>query len=155
MRSYPDPTLRVVRRALLMLLLFGLLGTGAELLLMEHTEDLLQWIPLLLIFAALLALLAYRLTRRAAALQGLRGIMFLSLVSGVAGTLLHYRGNVEFEQEMMPGIKGMALFREAMSGATPALAPGTMILLGFVGLLYTYRHPAFDRSNPVSKERQR
>jgi hypothetical protein len=52
------------------------------------------------------------------------------------GTFLHYRGNVEFELELTPGIRGLALFREAITGATPALAPGAMIVVGLVGLAY-------------------
>lgn len=147
-----DPALSVIRRALLWLLVFGLVGTASELLLMEHTEDFWQLLPLMLIGAALLLMVAFAFTRAAALLQGLRAVMLLSLASGIAGSLLHYRGNVEFEKEMMPGLTGLALFRGAMSGATPALAPGTMILLGVVGLLYTYRHPSLEGKNPVAKE---
>ena len=40
---------------------------------------------------------------------------------------------------------GVQLVWEALRGATPALAPGTMILLGLMGLLYCYRHPALER----------
>ena len=29
----------------------------------------------------------------------------------------------------------------------PVLAPGVMVQLGFVGLLYAYRHPALDASD--------
>ena len=32
----------------------------------------------------------------------------------------------------------MELFRESMKGATPALAPGTMMLLGALGFGYVY-----------------
>jgi hypothetical protein len=57
----------------------------------------------------------------------------------------HYQGNMEFELETYPSISGLALFKEAMMGATPALAPGTMIELGLIGLAYTYRHPLLVR----------
>jgi hypothetical protein len=43
---------------------------------------------------------------------------------------------VEFERELNPDASGFSLFRDAMMGATPALAPGTMILLGAVGWAY-------------------
>ena len=69
-------------------------------------------------------------------------LMLSFALSGVVGFWLHYSGNVEFEREMAPAIGGVALVREAMMGATPALAPGTMILLAAVGLAFTYRHPA-------------
>jgi hypothetical protein len=124
------------RRLLALTFLLGSLGTGAEILLMEHTADLWQNVPLVLlalgcgIFAAL-AITANRSLRRV-----FYGIMLLFAVSGLAGAVLHYDGNVEFERELNPDASGFPLFREAMMGATPALAPGTMILLGAVGWAY-------------------
>ncbi|MFB3131882.1 MAG: hypothetical protein ACE10K_05095, partial [Rhodothermales bacterium] len=52
----------------------------------------------------------------------------------------------EFELEMYPTLKGLELFWESIKGATPALAPGTMIQLGLLGWAYTYRHPALIKS---------
>jgi hypothetical protein len=54
---------------------------------------------------------------------------------------LHYHGNEEFELEMYPSLSGMQLVSETLTGATPVLAPGSMALLGVVGLASTYRHP--------------
>jgi hypothetical protein len=68
--------------------------------------------------------------------------MLLFAAAGLAGLFFHYQGNVEFERERNPDKRGFALFAAAMTGATPALAPGTMVLLGSIGLLYAYRHPA-------------
>jgi hypothetical protein len=39
-------------------------------------------------------------------------------------------------------LAGWELFKEAMTGATPALAPGAMVQLGLIGLAWSYRHPA-------------
>jgi hypothetical protein len=36
----------------------------------------------------------------------------------------------------------MPLLWKVMSGAAPALAPGAMVQLGLLGLIYTFRHPA-------------
>jgi hypothetical protein len=139
------PTPSVLRALLLGILLLGLLGTGIELLLLGHTEDLWQWSPLILIGASLVALGWVLIAPRRAGVRVFQAIMALSCLSGAVGTWLHYRGNVEFELEMMPGLRGFPLFREAMSGATPALAPGVMIQLGLLGLAYTFRHPARRR----------
>jgi hypothetical protein len=130
-----------LRRGVLMLVVAGLVGTGAELLLMGHTEGLDQLIPLLLIGLGLVTLVWVGLVGSQASLRVFQGIMILAIISGAVGTLLHYRGNVEFEIESMPGLKGFDLFKEAMHGATPALAPGTMVLIGALGLLYTLGHP--------------
>jgi hypothetical protein len=68
--------------------------------------------------------------------------MLAFIVSGIAGIVLHYQGNVEFELELDPEAAGFGLFWEAMKGATPALAPGTMVLLGGLGLICASRDPA-------------
>jgi hypothetical protein len=69
----------------------------------------------------------------------LRLLMLLFVLSGLVGLALHYKGNVEFEREMYPTLAGWQLFKQAMTGATPALAPGTMSLFGLLGWLYTFR----------------
>jgi hypothetical protein len=134
--------LTVVRRMLGAMFLFGSIGTGAELVLLEHTEGVWQKAPVVLIAVggALFAVLAFR--PGAIGVRAFQVAMVLFVASGVYGVMLHYQGNVEFELEMQPGAGGVELFWEAMKGATPALAPGTMILLGALGLVYTYRHPA-------------
>lgn len=142
-------TAGALRTALLGLFLLGILGTGAELLLIGHIEDPWQLAPLGLFAASLVVVSWYAMTRSPASIRAFQGAMLLFLGAGVAGTLLHYRGNVEFEQEMYPGIAGLELFQEAMTGAFPALAPGSMVLFGLIGLAWTFRHPALptpDRS---------
>ena len=122
-------------RLLLAILALGVLGTLAELLLLEHTEDTWQWTPIVLLALGWLVLgwEASRPGRWSRAT--LRVLMLCYVVAGVGGLYLHYRGNVEFELEMSPGMAGWELFSEAMMGATPALAPGAMILFGLLGLL--------------------
>jgi hypothetical protein len=145
-------TLTRLRRGVLGLLVAGLIGIGAELLLMGHTDGWTQVIPLLLIGLSLLNLGWYALGRSGLSLQVFRVIMLLSIVSGALGSLLHYRGNVEFEIERTPGLKGISLFRESITGATPALAPGTMALLGALGLLFTLGHPRLRPTSTQSEE---
>ena len=43
-----------IRIVLFAILLLGMIGSGAELLLLSHTEDLRQWIPLILLGTGLL-----------------------------------------------------------------------------------------------------
>ena len=133
--------LRVVRRILLLTLVLGLIGVGIELLLLEHFEDTIQKLPLALITLALVVLAWHGIDRRAAPVRALQLLMLVFMLAGVIGLTLHYQGNVEFELEMYPSRSGFELFREAMMGATPAFAPGTMIQLGLIGLAYSYRHP--------------
>jgi len=129
-------SLKSLRGALLAILLLGVIGTGVELLLLGHTEDLWQWEPLVSFAAGVAALLWHAASRTAWSRRVCVTVMALAVVSGMVGVFLHYRGNVEFELEMVPALGGMVLFQEAMTGATPVLAPGTMVVLGLLGLLY-------------------
>ena len=140
-------TLAVIRWFLMAILLMGLLGTGVELLLLEHTEGFWQWVPLFLIAAGVIVLCWGLLRPGRRTIRVLQGTMTLFVLSGLAGFILHYQGNVEFELEMYPSLKGVELFWEAIQGATPTLAPGTMIQLGLLGWVYTHRHPQLGSSN--------
>jgi hypothetical protein len=142
----PESTaLRTVRRILLAGLWLGITGTAVELLLLEHYEEWRQMIPLGLLAAGLLALVWHTVHRSAAPLRALQVLMLMFVIAGATGLVLHYRGNAEFELEMYPSKAGWELFRESMMGATPALAPGTMIQLALIGLAYSYRHPLLRR----------
>ena len=109
-----------------------------ENVLMEHTEGVWQNVPLVLIAIACCGLGLIASKRGAPQLRAFQVVMLLFVVSGAAGVLLHYKGNVEFERELNPDASGLELFRESMKGATPALAPGTMMLLGALGFGYVY-----------------
>jgi hypothetical protein len=154
-------TLITLRRLLLGLLLFGLVGTAAELVLMGHDEDAWQLIPLVVIAMAVLAV--------GALLWGQTGVrpgsdqgqtpggwsptvrffqisMLLLIVSGALGALLHYRANMEFKLETDPSLNGWALFSSVIQAkAPPALAPGNMALLGLLGLACVFR---IERASP-------
>jgi hypothetical protein len=147
----PDTEARL-RSALALILLFGILGTAAELVLLGHDEEWRQWIPLVALAAGLGSAAWAAWKGSAAAVRLQRVVMAGFLASGLLGTWFHYRGNVEFEVEMVPTIGGWQLFREAMTGATPALAPGTMILLGLIGLAMVYRHPGSTK--PAGRARR-
>jgi hypothetical protein len=136
---------RVIRAILLVALVSGLVGLGAELLLLEHFEDWRQKVPLGLLSVALLVLIWHAIDRRAAPVRALQLLMVVFIAAGAIGTTLHYQGNVEFELELRPSLSGIELFKKSMMGATPALAPGSMIQLALIGLAYCYRHPRLER----------
>lgn len=141
-----DATIATVRRLLFLTLFLGLAGTFAELLLLGHFEDWTQYVPLVVLVGALSAQGWFLASRSAASVRGVRAAMWICILSGAAGVLLHYQGNMEFELEMTPGAAGWPLFSAVMTGATPALAPGSMVQLGLVGLAWAFRHPATQLS---------
>jgi hypothetical protein len=147
-RPVANDIIDMIRRVLLAIFLLGLVGTGAELLLLNHMEDPRQWIPLILIVLGF-AVSGWQAVRSTAlSVRVLQALLLVFILSGFAGIYFHYQGSAEFKLESNPSLIGWALFREAIRAkAPPLLAPGTMIQLGLLGLAYTYRHPALERAN--------
>ncbi len=124
-----------MRQMVFAVLLAGMAGTAAELLLTGHTEAFWQWAPLALLGTAApsVLLVATRPVEWAVVLT--RVLMVLFIAAGALGTWFHYESNAEFAIELAPGLSGFALLREALTRPTPPpLAPGTMIMLGLLGL---------------------
>ena len=134
-----------LRDFVLWLFVAGAAAISIDLLLLGHFEDARQWVPLVLLPAGLLLAAWQRLRPGYLGTRVFQGAMVLFIASGCAGLWFHYRGNVDFEVDMYPSMAGWELVREALSGATPALAPAAMIQLGLIGLIYTYRHPFLER----------
>lgn len=135
------------RRFLLFILLLGVGGIMAELLLLAHTEDASQWIPIGLGAATIVlsGMVAMRPSRGLIRLFQI--VMTLMIISGGVGMYLHLAANMEFQLEMDATLKGLALLKKSLvAKSPPALAPGSMAQLGLIGLAYTFRHPALGRN---------
>jgi hypothetical protein len=109
-----------VRRTLLALLTLGTAAMIVELLLLGHYQDSNQMIPLAVGLAALFVIGAVAWSGGIVALRALQFTMLVYIGCGVVGATLHFVGDKD----------------------APALAPGLMVQLGLLGLLFTYRHPA-------------
>ncbi|MBW3571406.1 MAG: hypothetical protein KY467_09885 [Gemmatimonadetes bacterium] len=134
-----------VRRLVVALVLVGMMGLGGELVLLEHTESVWQWVPLPVLAFGFATGVALLLRPAVATVRAFQLAMALFVVAGVLGVYLHFAGNIEFEREMDQALRGVALTWAAARGATPALAPGALAHLGLLGLACTYRHPALRR----------
>jgi hypothetical protein len=120
------------------ILLFYALGLFLELILIDHYENVKQIIPLLMIPLASLALFLFyyfqgRLLRNLSLLT-----MAVCILAGILGIFFHFQGNFEFEKEMYPTMSWVNLFIKSMKGATPLLAPGSLIGFGLMGFLYLF-----------------
>ena len=132
-----------LRRGVLAILLLGSLGSGIELILLEHYEDTWQYLPLILLAAAVVILTWNLFAPDRRSVRTLRGLMALFVLTGVAGVGLHFRGAAEFQAEMDLGQSRWTLVTKSLHAqAPPVLAPGLMVQVGLLGLLSTYRHPA-------------
>lgn len=134
--------LTFIRRLLLASLSAGIVGTAAELILLGHIDSPAQWIPVVALAVALPLLCWHAARPCARTVRLIQLTMWAYIVFGVVGVGLHYDGNVEFERELHPKVAGLTLLRHSIAGATPVLAPGSMMLLGLVGIAHTYKHPA-------------
>lgn len=130
-----------LRQFVFAILVLGILGLLAELLLIEHTESRIQWIPLVCLFVGLGSCTWLALRPGGRALRVFQLVMAAFVIAGIAGLYFHYVGNVEFALERDSSLSGTALVWKALTGATPALAPGALAQLGLLGLAYGYFHP--------------
>jgi hypothetical protein len=138
-----------LRRLLLAIIVLGMAGTIADLLLLEHYEDGWQAPPLVLLAAGIGLALLVALRGTPVALTAFRVVMAVCILSGAVGVALHYTAVSEFQREIDPELAGWPLVAKVMTAkAPPVLAPGVMVQLGLLGLLYTYRHPAGTRRAP-------
>jgi hypothetical protein len=150
-RDTAATTLSALRAFLLALLLVGCAGTLAELVLSQHTDDLWQRVPIVLLGVGLPLGGIAALRRHRAFLWALRALMVLFVASGFAGAYFHFSAKAEFALERQPDLGGFALFRECLKGSSPPLlAPGAMIGLGLIGLAWTFRQPALRPTTPGS-----
>jgi len=142
--SAESEILASIRKLLLAALAIGVIGTSSELILLRHIDKPAQWIPLVFLVASIPVLAWHASAPGVASIRTLQALMAAFIALGVLGVGLHYDGNVEFERELHPSERGWTFIRKTVAGATPVLAPGSMVLLGLVGLAHAHRHPSAD-----------
>jgi len=136
-------TLVRIRSWLLALLVLQLAGSFIELVLLNHYEDVLQFIPLALIAPTLLLLVWHLVRPRPVTVRAIQVLMAGFVVAGLVGIVLHVQGAAAFQREMDPAQSSWSILQKAVRAqAPPALAPGVMLQMGLLGLVYAYRHPA-------------
>jgi len=130
-----------LRRFLLGVVAAILVVTPLELILLEHTEELLQWIPFVVSGIGLVAVAAVWSAPTKTTLKGLRWVMIFVAISSFVGVYLHFSSNLSFTREINPSFTLMESLWPAIKGSNPLLAPGIMFLAGVLGLGATYQHP--------------
>jgi len=105
-----------------------------ELVLSGHTEGFLQWIPFIVCAVALASLLGWGVLRSRWSYHLLKASMAVTCASSLVGAYQHYLHNLELELEIRPGSVWTDVFAEAISGASPLLAPGILFLAGLLVL---------------------
>ena len=138
--------IELLRRWILGVMVLGLLGTVTELVLLEHYEQPLQFVPLVLIAAAV-AVLAWEFKRHdAASRRALQIVMGLFVLAGFVGFVAHFHGSAEFQLDLNPEMSTWELVEKVLHAkAPPLLAPGMMLQLGLLGLAYVFSDPRYRR----------
>jgi hypothetical protein len=145
--DWKSDRLERLRRWILFVLVFGLLGTEVELVLLEHYEEPWQFVPLFLIASAIGVIVWHTKRHDRASLRTLQILMLLFLVAGFAGVALHFRGAAQFQLETNPAMGKWDLVKKVMRvQAPPVLAPGVMLQLGLIGLAYAFSDSLVKRS---------
>ena len=126
------PTKQVILVAILLMTT----GMLLELYLLDHYEDRYQLIPLLVIAIALVMTVVLNFRASKMIQQLFKLVLVLISLSGIYGVFLHLQANFEFEQEIHPTASTWSLFSEIISGAFPALAPLSLIVLALMGYAY-------------------
>ena len=131
--------IELLRRWILIILVLGLLGTVTELVLLEHYEQPLQFVPLVLIVVAL-GVLWWEFRRRdVASRRAMQIVMALFVLAGFGGFAAHFYGSAEYQLELNPDMSNWELLEKILRAkAPPLLAPGMMLQLGLLGLAYVF-----------------
>jgi hypothetical protein len=120
-------------------------GTVVELWFAEHVESTVQLVPFGLCALGTAAAVAALAAPRRRVLLLVRGVMAAVALGSLYGWYAHLAHNLAFEQEIRPNAPFSAVFWEALSGASPLLAPGILALAAALALASTYGHPALQR----------
>lgn len=131
--------LRRLRWFLLVLALLILFGTVLELILVEHTEDAVQWVPFVLCGLGSLSLLTYIIRRTRTTKLLLRLLMAIVFLGSFFGVYQHVSNNVAFEKEIHPNAATRDLVMKGLGGANPLLAPGMLGLAALLAFAATYK----------------
>ncbi len=131
-----DQKLSRIKRIIVLALSFMMIGTLLELYLLDHFEDTLQLIPIIGIGAGLILMPLVYFSYSQITVKLYQLILIALSVSGFYGVFLHLKGNFEFEQEMKPTASSWELFVDSLSGAFPALAPLSLVVLALLGYSY-------------------
>ena len=149
-RPKADPDSIVLERLRLWVLgviVLGLVGTMTELILLEHDEQALQFVPLVLMVLGAAVLAWQAAAGSTASLHTLQVVMGLFVLSGFAGMAAHFNGSAEYQLELNPDLGAWELLDKIVHAkAPPLLAPGMMMQMGLLGLAYAFTDIRYRRS---------
>lgn len=131
-----------LRTFLLALAAFICLGTIGELLLEEHWEDAIQFLPFLLCGLSFIGIVLVLVRPTRSTLRLMRWIVGITFAGSLFGIFEHVEHNFGFALEIQPNATVNDVFWDAIGGANPLLAPGILAFAALLALAASYYHPA-------------
>lgn len=137
-----ETVLKKLRVFLLAFSIFIFAGALFELAFLRHTREELQLVPFILgpLGIILAGLMIIKPTKKM--LQVVRIGMWVILVGGVVGMIVHVAGNLEFLEGGRTTATFGQIINNAFGGRNPLLAPGILSMSAVVALAALYKHPA-------------
>jgi len=133
--------LRGVRLLILLAISAALIVTEAELLFVGHTGGNNGQVIAVVLVGLGLTVTCHAILRNTPSIVVFRFTMYLFLIFGIDGFLTHYHWAVQAALKSQPTLAGMPLLYATLSGKIPLLAPGMLLEIGLLGLIYTFQHP--------------
>ena len=141
-----------LRRIVAALVAFGLIAIAAELVLIEHVENVSQLVPVIVLPVGAVLLGPVAVGAVPWNVVALRGVLAVVVLAGIAGVGLHVYESWQFQAEVDPSQRGVARAWAALRAQSPpSLAPGQIALLGLLGLAAA-SGPAPIHPSPSKKE---
>src|ERR1700731_4824067 len=116
-----DSIVERLRLWVLGVLVLGLIGTVTELILLEHYEQALQFVPLVLIALGVVVLAWHAMRHDTASLRALQIVMGLFVLAGFAGMAAHFNGSAEYQLELHPEMDKWELVEKKLPAKAPPL----------------------------------
>ena len=145
-----EEVLQQLRHFLLALTILLFVGALAELWLVGHTEDAVQWIPFVLAIGGAIITGLFYLRPNQLMSRVLRIWMVLVMLGSGLGIYFHFKGNYGFEREITPRAGTMDLMWKALEGGNPLLAPGVLAVAGVLAIAATYRYAATSSASQTA-----
>jgi uncharacterized membrane protein len=118
--------------------IFIFAGSILELSFLDHTREPEQWTPFFLIALGIVLAVLMLVKPTAGVLKVMRIGMWIIVVGGVIGMLIHVSGNLE---EVSRATSFMQLLKEGLGGRNPFLAPGILSMAAVMSLAAGYKYP--------------
>jgi len=135
-----ETILKKLRVFLLGFSIFIFAGALFELAFLNHLREELQFVPFVLIPLGIILAALMIIKPSAKMIKVVRIGMWIILVGGVVGMIVHVSGNLEFLEGGTSATFG-EIIQKAFGGRNPLLAPGILSMSAVISLAALYKHP--------------